>query len=128
MSDEVTTSPPRTAAGLSRGRKIRNGVIGLLVLLIVFVGVRMWSAASDGSGEAGTGDCLVVAPAPDDFSTVDCADPTARWRVIGKIDDVPKAEFNPQGDNHCDATAKAAFWFGKEDNAGYVLCLELLER
>jgi hypothetical protein len=113
----------------SKGRGVVKRIIGALaVLAIITVGGIAWKYINGDPATANVGSCLIEAEA-EDMKTVDCTDPKAAHKVVGKIDGKTEADFNAS-DNPCSAyaTAESALWGGEKGSKGYILCLEPVKK
>ncbi|GAA1875497.1 LppU/SCO3897 family protein [Asanoa iriomotensis] len=144
MSDQATPSaapqaggsfaPPADApapepAKPAKGKNIGKILLRVAVPIVVVVAGVAWKFLSGDPATAATGDCLIEAASADDMKTVGCDDPTASWKVAGKVENVKEADFDAS-QNSCTAypTAEASLWMGKKGRDGDVLCLEPLKK
>ena len=108
-------------------------ITGGIVVALIIAGV-VSSKLSDSTDNAKVGDCVKDVPSNstvkgDNMKTVKCTDPTAKYKVVGKVEHVSRVSVslgNSLGNSVCKAypTATGTYWRGKEDGMdGYVLCL-----
>lgn len=122
----VAPQTPTLARTLGSSGIVRRLIGAVVVFAVVSVGGIAWAYLSDAPETAEIGDCLTGRTA-DSLRTVDCADPAAAYRVVGKVEDRTEAEFVASDVARlCAAqpTARNAYWEGKKGGKGYVLCLE----
>ena len=116
--------PPAPAP---RKRSSRGRWIWVLAVLVVLVGglAALGAWASKGSPDAAkAGDC-VSHPGGDDLKVVECTDASAAYKVLGRVDDTYKYQFDQGTKTLCAPYqgTRSAFWRGEQGKQGYVLCL-----
>jgi hypothetical protein len=96
-------------------------IVGIGVVLLIGLVARQVTGDPD---TAAVGECLSGATA-DDLKVVECADSTAEYKVVGKVDDKTQTEANLNGGQICRpfTGAERIFWKGEQGGSGYVLCL-----
>jgi hypothetical protein len=105
-----------------RGNKRRQRitlVVFLVIVAAIFVGI--FFATRHNPDQAAVGDC--VRPDGDNsVKIVDCTDPQAQYKVVGRIED--KTEIDAQL-SACDAYPDTTnvYWSGESGGTGFVLCL-----
>lgn len=111
-----------TVTPVSRRRKIVSAVISILI--IVGLIVLGWYVSRDRAASAKVGDC-VAQTGTDTLTVVDCADPTARFTVVGRIPDKTQAEATVSVSTVCSAFSgvDSTYWEGEVGKKGFVLCL-----
>jgi hypothetical protein len=124
------TSPEPQAP--QSGSRVRSGassvakrIIGLVIGFAIVAGVGYGYKLVKGDPDtAGVGECLAGASA-DDLKVVKCDDPTAKYKVAGKVEDKTEAEFSASDNNICSAfpNVESGYWKGERGKKGYVLCL-----
>lgn len=133
--------PPQGWQGMPPGTGMppkRNPGKRLLISVVIIVGLiivgAISSKLSDSTDNAKVGDCVKDAPTDttvkgDNMKKVKCSDPTAKYKVVGKVDHVSRISVslgNSMGNSVCRAypTATGTYWRGKDTGMdGYVLCL-----
>jgi hypothetical protein len=120
---------PPAKSGRS-GAKIALLVVGLVVLIcglatvgIVFVVNRFSSEPSS----TAVGDCMVGQSA-DDLKKIDCSDPKAEWKVVGRVGGKTEAESTVETTCSPWPDADTLYWEGRKGEKGYVLCLAPLKK
>jgi hypothetical protein len=126
-------SAPAEAAGQGPAeeapKKKKGGVTPFLVsiLIIAMAGGVFWFLNREDAMNAKVGDCLgggdsLETVAADDLKIIACGEANAWYKVVEKVDGKTQiaAGINPGCTN---ASTEATFWFGKEGEAGSVLCL-----
>jgi hypothetical protein len=116
-------TPPAKAPSKAGGF-VKRVVTSLVVAAVVGLAGLAWKYISGAPETAEVGSCLTGQSA-DALKTVDCGEPTAEHKVVGKLDGWSEADFEAS-DNPCPAfpTAENFYWEGKKGGVGYVLCLE----
>lgn len=110
----------------SKARGIVKRIVGALVVFaVISIGGVAWAYLTGAPETAKAGDCLSGQSA-EELKTVDCADATAEYKVVGKVENKTEAEFDTNAESICAAypTFQTAYWEGKKNGSGYVLCLE----
>jgi hypothetical protein len=131
-NDHVTASfsapPPPTPMPdqLPRARNPkRRQKIVLSVFLVLVVGLfgAIWLATRHSPSSAKAGDC-VRSTGEDSVATVACNDPSAAYKVVGRVEDQTQTQATLSS---CDAFqnrgVEQVFWSGEQGGTGYVLCL-----
>ncbi|GGK14695.1 hypothetical protein GCM10010124_04090 [Pilimelia terevasa] len=130
----VPTYPPPglPAADPAPAAKPRGPFFKIMLLIAVaavaLAGAVGWQVARhltyEPSARAAIGECLDGGE-PKHMRKVGCTEPGARWRVLGRIDQITERQF--QASNVCAAfpTAEFTFWeaAARKDAKGYALCL-----
>ncbi|GAA2379432.1 hypothetical protein Cme02nite_17330 [Catellatospora methionotrophica] len=125
------TEPPKKSGGAIKK------ILGVVVVIIVVIAVKfavgaglgeLWDNITGSVTTASVGDCVNEFQDVDDAKVVDCADPEAKNKVVGLVEDkFTKAAFSAQmaAGNPCSAfpTAIAAIWYGTGTGTGDVWCL-----
>ncbi|MBW8482302.1 LppU/SCO3897 family protein [Actinomadura parmotrematis] len=115
--------PPPAPAKRSSGRRWLVVLAVIVVLIGGLVALGAW--ASQGSPDsAKAGDC-VARPGADDLKVVKCTDASAAFKVLGRVDDKYKYQFDQDSKTLCAPYqgTRSAFWRGESGKQGYVLCL-----
>jgi hypothetical protein len=119
LTDDPAAVPPR-----KRGRA--GKVIGVLVVVAALGGVG-WVLATGGQSPvtAAVGECVTQTGA-DDIAVVGCGEPTAQFKVAGKLENrtVIDASLFACSDF---PEATSSYWQGVEGKPGTVLCLAPLK-
>jgi hypothetical protein len=114
----------------SKAKGIVKRIVGAVVAVAVLaVGGWIFRNLTGDPSTADVGDCMEAGSSAEDISTVKCDDPKAKYKVAGRIEGKTEAEFNAS-ENPCTAypTAESAFWSGKRNRSGYILCLEPVKK
>ena len=104
---------------------MRKAIISVFLLALLgaigFLGVRESRTSPDG---AAAGDCVKKA-AGQEVDLVDCADPAAEHRVLGRVENKTRIQAQVASGTICAAfpETRLSFWRGEEGKPGYVLCL-----
>lgn len=110
-------------------RSIVRRLVGAIVVFVVIgIGGVAWARLSDAPETARIGDCLAGRTA-DSLRTIDCTNPAAAHKVVGRIEDRTEAEVTANDVTQlCAAypTARSVYWEGRKGGKGYLLCLEPL--
>lgn len=119
VTDEVTTR-----ARLSRTlRAVARGVPAVAAIAVVAAGVAVATGdhAAGRSLRARLGDCFAGAGGTD-LKRVQCDDRTARWTVLGVVEQVSETDARQQA---CAAWtgSEASYWESRNGVDGFVLCL-----
>lgn len=119
-------APKQPSKARGAGRRIVGGLVGAAV---VFGGGIAWKYISGDPETAKVGSCMIETAKADDMKTVDCNDPKAAHKVVGKVEGMTEATFKAT-DNPCTAypTAESALWGSEKGGKGYVLCLEPIKK
>lgn len=123
--------PPPASAGKPVPEQVgppprpRKGKIGRWVALLVIaagVGGAVWYGTRATPATEGVGDCLAQTRG-NQLITVSCNDTSARFRVVGKLENRTVVDATLDA---CTAysTATSAYWEGNTGQLGLVLCLE----
>jgi hypothetical protein len=118
------TAPPGAFLPPPRRSKRRQ-----VIVLTVFLGLVaalfgvIWSQTRHNPEAARVGDCVRQTGA-DSVQVVDCGDPNAAFKVVGRVEDKTQVEASLSAcDPYAGQGAKQAYWSGKLGEKGYVLCL-----
>jgi hypothetical protein len=125
MSDYSPSAQHPPGAGIPAKRSRRGSVVGIVVLVLVvggLVALALYLRATSPSGAA-AGDC-VKRGGTSTVELVDCADPSAEFEVVGRVEDQTEIEagisscspFEEQGSTQ-------VYWEGEQGGTGFVLCL-----
>ncbi|GAB3953684.1 hypothetical protein GCM10029976_094350 [Kribbella albertanoniae] len=117
-SQEISGSPTDgPATKLSQRQRITNAT-AVIVILLVIGGVLY--LARNNAANAEVGDC-VRASGSNGLEQVDCNDPQAEFKVVGRVADKPREDATL---STCGAFKDVAqvYWEGTS-NKGFVLCL-----
>lgn len=107
------------------GNPKRRQKIVLSVFLVLVVGVfgAIWLATRHSPSTAKAGDC-VRGTGDDSVETVACDDPSATYKVVGRVEDQTQTQATLSS---CDAFpgqgVEQVYWSGEPGGTGYVLCL-----
>lgn len=99
----------------------------LLLVVVLFVGGCSYLAVKTGLSSpdrAGAGDCVKQAGSQS-IELVDCTDPAADYRVLGRVDNQTRIQAQINSLSICKKfpEAQSSYWKGEEGKPGYVLCL-----
>jgi hypothetical protein len=99
-------------------------VLAVLGVIVGFIGISGYLAGKSDPDTAGTGAC-VAREGGSGVRVVDCTDPDAAYKIVGRVPDKAQAQFNVNSQRICDPfpDAKSAYWKGESGGKGYVLCL-----
>lgn len=107
---------------------IRRLVGAIVVFVVIGIGGAAWAYLSNAPETARVGDCLAGTTA-DSLRTIDCTNPAAAHKVVGRIEDKTESEAATNDVAQlCSVhpAARSAYWEGRKGGKGYVLCLEPL--
>lgn len=116
-------------AAADEAPKKKGGIARFLIsiLIIAVAGGVFWFLNRSDASNANVGDCLgggtsAETVTADDLKIVTCGEAGAWFKVVQKVED--KTQVAATIDSGCtDPSAVSTFWFGKEGEAGTVLCL-----
>jgi hypothetical protein len=118
--------PPPSAAQVEppmpRGNKRRQRItLTVFLVLVAGIFVAIYFGTRHNPEQAAVGDC-VRPDGENSVKIVDCSDPQAQYKVVGRVEDKTEIEANI---NACDAYADttAVYWSGESGGTGFVLCL-----
>lgn len=103
----------------------RRQVVVLVVLLVLAAGCfgAAWFFTRSAATNANVGDC-VKQTGSDSLSIVKCDDPSAAFKVVGRVDGKTQVEATLDAcEPYVSAGATQVYWQGKEGETGLVLCL-----
>jgi hypothetical protein len=116
---------PETLGPPPRPRKRKVG--GWIALLVIMGGIggAGWYVTHTAPASAAVGDCLAQTGG-NDLAQVSCGDPSARFSVIGKLENKTMVDASLDA---CTPFPKAtsSYWEGKDGELGLVLCLAPVE-
>ena len=127
MSNPEQEHGPAALTTPASGAKVvnpkRRQLIVLSVFLVIvaaFIGVAVYFTRNS-PDTAKVGDC-VRQDGADSVQVVDCADPAAAYKVVGRVEDKTQVQASISA---CDAfpDSDSYFWLGKPGGSGFVLCL-----
>ena len=124
-------APPRKRRQLAKSTKL---LLGLLVLIVGYLVVKGTVAATDPvfqAKNAAVGSCLNSSADPKTIEVVDCANPDAARKVVGKVPGIAEVQFKLLGSGeYCGqfTDSGAALWIGGARDVGTIVCTEPLKR
>ncbi|GIG57420.1 hypothetical protein Lfu02_17920 [Longispora fulva] len=117
------TPPPVVAQQIRKNR--RKTLIGVAVLVVTVIGFYVMQVLTGAPDLAKVGQCATGHSTDGrDFKTVDCADPAAEWRIVGKV----KYNYGIPADQICKDFPTAENTYEKTGRNSYTLCLEPLKK
>ena len=118
----------------SKAGKIIGIVAGVIVvLLLVCGGISYFALKGTSAAEAKVGDCLGGDSISDsgaatsvDVKVVKCTDSSAKYDVVGRTENVSRAQTSSQDTKVCDAfkDATSVVWVGTDEAKGTALCVK----
>jgi hypothetical protein len=118
----------------SKAGKIVGIIAGVIVvLLLVCGGISYFALKGTSAANAKVGDCLGGDSISDsgqatsvDVKVVKCTDSDAKYEVVGRTDNVSRAETSSQDTKVCDAfkDATSVVWVGSDEAKGTALCVK----
>jgi hypothetical protein len=112
--------------GRRRGAIVMQAVLVCVVLAVVGGTVALvWqfiTGMPEQKAQAQVGDCMVGADGGR-FEIVDCADQSAAFTVVGRVDGRPQGEAAEACKTFASPAPERAYWEGQQGAAGVVLCL-----
>jgi hypothetical protein len=78
-------------------------------------------------GTIKVGDCMVGQTA-ETLKKIDCSDPKAEWKVVGRVEGKTEAESTVETTCEAWPETDTLYWEGPRGGRGYVLCLALLKK
>jgi hypothetical protein len=124
--------PGYQAPPAKKGARIA-GCLGAIVVIVLLIAVRFglhglfnWTNGSTQTPKAGVGDC-VEESGSNSVKKIDCTDPLATDKVVGKVDGKSETEAQLNGSELCRPYTGAVkyYWQGTKGfgGTGYILCL-----
>jgi hypothetical protein len=124
--------PPPPKKG--KAGKIIGIIAGVIVvLLLVCGGISYFALKGTSAADAKAGDCLGGDSISDsgsatsvDVKVVKCTDSGAKYDVVGRTENVSRAETSKQDTKVCDAfkDATSVIWVGTDEAKGTALCVK----
>jgi hypothetical protein len=118
----------------SKAGKIIGIIAGVIVvLLLVCGGISYFALKGTSASNAKVGDCLggdSISSSGQatsvDVKVVKCTDSAAKYEVVGRTDNVSRAETSSQDTKVCDAfkDATSVVWVGSDEAKGTALCVK----
>jgi hypothetical protein len=114
---------PPDAGRPRRNRKRQRIVLAVFLVLVLGIFVAIWFATRHSATYAKVGDC-VKQTGTDSVEIVKCDDPSATYKVVGRVDDKTEVEASLDAcDDYVSQGAVSAYWQGTSGGKGMVLCL-----
>ena len=118
---------PQNLPAQTRQVSKRSKVIRVVVLLVILGGLltAAYFANRDSATNAEVGQC-VERTGGDSLSIVECGDPAAQYKVVGRKEDLEQYGNVGVCNEFDDATDR--YWEGKQGGEGFFLCLAPVKR
>ena len=112
----------------SLGQRALRAVLGIVGVAVLAGGYMAYKYFTNDTDLASVGDCITEASSADDMKTVDCAEATAKYKVVGRSDGSYTSSSASAVCNAYPSTTDVFLAEGAGRQRGYVLCLEATKK